>query len=261
MTVTLERADDGRVATLRFAGEHPANALDLATVEALLTRVDEARADRDLRVLVVAGRDDVFSAGADLKHLAGLADDDYRHYIATEYRLFAAVESLPLITVAAVAGACVGNAAELALACDFRIVATAGRIGLPEMRIGFVAPAQRLAAYVGVGKARELLYAGRLLPADEAFALGLVTEVADDLPAAVERAAQRWSAVAPFALPYTKAGLARVYGLATPTGGRFDEQEAAAAFATFRGPDFAEGSAAALAGRRPDFTSRRGQDW
>jgi enoyl-CoA hydratase/carnithine racemase len=257
MTVTLERSDDGTVATLRFAGEHPLNVLDAATLEALLARVREVAADRAVRVLAVTGRDDVFSGGADLPHLAALDDDAYRAYLATEYTLFAELEELPLVTVAVIAGACVGNGAEMALCCDFRICATAARIGLPEMRVGFVSPAQRLARLVGMGRAKELLYGGRLLPAPEALDLGLVTAVADDLAAETARATTRYAAFSPYALPFTKAGVHRAYGVDGVGARPFDALEQAAAYATFRGPDFTEGSDAALAGRRPVFTSQR----
>lgn len=262
--ITLDRSEDGRVATLTLATEHPANVFTTEVLDGLLARVREVRADRDVRVLVLRGRADVFSGGADLTLLGGLDDDAYRHYIATEYTLFAEVEALPLITVAVLAGACIGNATELALACDLRVAAADTRIGLPEMRVGFVAPAQRLAAYVGVGRAKELLYSGRLLGAAEAAELGLVTAVADegDLAGTVESTVRRHAAAAPFALPFTKAGIHRAYGLVPlegPAAGRFDAQEQAAAFATFRGPDFAEGAAAALAGRRAGFTGRRAE--
>jgi enoyl-CoA hydratase/carnithine racemase len=253
MTVSLERSDDGQVATLRFVREHP-NALDLDTLEEMLARVREVEADRAVRVLLITGTPTVFSGGADLTSLGALDDDAYRHYIATEYRLFAEVEALPLVTVAVIAGPCVGNATELALACDFRICATDARIGLPEMRVGFVAPAQRLTAFVGIGRAKELLYGGRLLAASDALDLGLVTTVTDDLESEAAKAATKYAAYPPFALGFTKQGIHRCYGAEER---RFDQAEQDAAFATFRGPDFAEGAAAALEGRRAVFTSQR----
>jgi enoyl-CoA hydratase/carnithine racemase len=256
MTVTLDRSPDGRIATLRFAADHPMNVFTHETLEELLRRVREVRDDRGIRVLLVTGTDTVFSGGADLAYLGGLDADGFRDYLATEYTLFAEVEDLPLITVAVIAGPCIGNATELALACDFRICAGDARIGLPEMRVGFVSPAQRLTAYVGIGKAKELLYGGQLLSAAEALELGLVTAVADDLPAEADRAAQRYARYAAFALPFTKAGVNRCYG--ARSGPReFDHLERDAALATFVGPDFAEGSAATLEGRRAEFTSQR----
>lgn len=256
MTVTLDRSGDGRIATLRFASDHPLNVFSAGTLEQLRERVSEVLADRTVRVLVLTGTDTVFSGGADLDYLNGLDDAGYRHYIATEYALFTEVEDLPLVTVAAIAGPCVGNATELALACDVRICAADVRIGLPETRVGFVAPAQRLTRYVGIGRAKELLYGGRLLPAAEARELGLVTTVTDDLPGEVAAATRRYAGFAPLALALTKQGIHRCYGL-TGDGRTHDAAEGAAAFATFRGPDFAEGRAAALAGRRPVFDSVR----
>jgi enoyl-CoA hydratase/carnithine racemase len=256
MTVTLER--DGSVATLRFASDHPMNVFTVDTLESLREKVSEIAADTSVRVLVVTGKDTVFSGGADLTYLQALSDAEYQHYIATEYALFAEVEDLPVVTVAAIAGPCVGNATELALACDFRICTADVRIGLPEMKVGFVSPAQRLTAYVGIGKAKELIYGGRLVPAAEALELGLVTTVTDDLVKEVATATERYAGYSAFALPLTKIGIQRCYGLGGDGPGRtYDAEEQAAAFATFRGPDFAEGAAAALEGRRPRFTGER----
>ena len=257
MTVTVHRS--GPIATLRFTSAHAMNVFTTEALEEMLGHVRRLREDREIRVLVIRGNDAVFSGGADLTYLQALDHQAYRHYIATEYTLFAAVEDLPLVTVAAISGPCIGNATELALACDFRIAAADARIGLPEMKVGFVSPAQRLTAYVGIGKAKELLYGGRLLGAAEAAELGLVTAVAEDLAAEVDKAAGKYAAYAPYALPFTKAGVHRCYGL-TGDGRRFDAAEQAAAFATFTGPDFPEGAAAALAGRRPAFTSQRAEE-
>lgn len=258
MTVTLDRSDDGQIATLRFATDHPLNVFTTELLEELLDKVRELRADRTVRVVLLTGRETVFSGGADLGYLGGLDPEAYRHYMATEYTLFAEVETLPMITVAVIAGPCVGNATELALACDFRICSADTRIGLPEMRVGFVSPAQRLTAYLGIGKAKELIYDGRLLPAREALDLGLVTSVADDLTAEVDKAARRYAGYSPYALPFTKLGIQRCYGVTGEVPARdYDRDEQAAAIATFHGPDFPEGAAAALAGRRPVFTSQR----
>ena len=256
MTVSLDRSPDGQVATLRFAGDHPLNVFTVDTLDDLLRRVREIRDDRAVRVLVVTGTPTVFSGGADLAYLGGLDADAFRHYLAVEYTLFAELESLPLVTVAAVAGPCIGNATELALCCDFRLCTADARLGLPEMRVGFVSPAQRLSAYVGIAKAKELLYGGALLTATEALELGLVTAITDDLPAETERAAQRYGRYSPYALPFTKAGINRCYG-ATDGARAFDDAEQAAALATFLGADHAEGAAAALEGRRAVFTAQR----
>jgi enoyl-CoA hydratase/carnithine racemase len=251
--VELERREDGRIARLRFSSTHRMNVMTLDTLERMLAAVDEIARDPDLRVLVVAGGDDVFSGGADLEMMRGLSDEAYKAYVATEYELFRKLEALPCLTVAALAGPCIGNAAEIALACDFRIARADLRFGYPELIVAFVAPAQRLSQYVGIGKAKELIYEGKLLRAEEAERLGLVTAVVDgDLDAAVEEAAERYARIAPFSVPLTKEGIHRCYGLP----GRYDALEASAAFATFKSEDFQEGANAALERRRPEFAGR-----
>jgi enoyl-CoA hydratase/carnithine racemase len=251
--VDLERREGGQIAQLRFRSSHRMNVMTLETLERMVQAVDEVAHDDDIRVLIVAGGDDVFSGGADLEMLRALGDDRYKAYIATEYELFRKLEALPCITVAALPGPCIGNAAEIALACDYRIARADLRFGYPELLVGFVAPSQRLSQYVGIGKAKELLYEGRLLKADEAERLGLVTKVVDgDLTAAVDEAAERYAQIAPVAVPLTKQGIHRCYGLP----GRFDALEASSAFATYKSEDFQEGASAALERRKPVFGGR-----
>jgi enoyl-CoA hydratase/carnithine racemase len=251
--VDLERSDDGRIGWLRFRSTHKMNVMTLSTMERMLAAVQEVGRDEQLRVLVIAGADDVFSGGADLESLRALGDADYKAFIATEYELFRTIEALPCITVAALPGPCIGNAAEIALACDFRIARADLRFGYPELIVAFVAPAQRLSQFVGIAKAKELLYEGRLLDAEQALELGLITRIAEgDLFEAVAKAAERWARIAPFSIPLTKAGIHRCYGLP----GRYDALEASAAFATFKSEDFQEGANAALERRRPTFSGR-----
>lgn len=251
--VTLRRTSGGNVAWLRFASDHPANVITAELLERFLEAVDALEADPP-RVLVVSGRDDVFSGGADLGSLRAMSDDAYRAYIAAEYRLFRRVDLLPFVTIAVVAGPCIGNAAELALACDLRLAAESARIGFPEPRVGFVAPAQRLTRFVGIGRAKELLYTGAVLRAAQAQAEGLVTAVAADdrLAHATEEMVATYASYAPVALRLTKEGVGRAYGVSDD----HDEAERSAAFATFKTDDFREGSAAALERRQANFNGR-----
>lgn len=208
--VALER--DGAVAFLRFASGRRGNAIGEPLVRALHERVAEVAADPP-RVLVLSGRPDVFSVGADVESVGALDAAAFRAFVELEYALFAAVEELPLVTIAALAGACIGNAAELALACDLRVAQQRTKLGLPEVRAGFAAPAQRLSRYVGIGRAKQLLYSGAVLSAAEAHALGLLNEVVPDgeLEAAARRLAAELAALEPRAVRHTKANVARAY--------------------------------------------------
>jgi enoyl-CoA hydratase/carnithine racemase len=252
--VRVERGNEAGVTWLRFNTDHPANIVTPSLLDEIARRVDVLAVDPTVRVMMLAGADTVFAGGADLLAMQTMPDDDYQAYIATEYRLFRLVENLPFITIAVVAGACVGNGAELALACDLRIAGTSSRIGFPEPRVGFVAPAQRLSRYVGIGWAKEILYTGRLLKSAEAAELGLFTEVVDDaeLWDRAAEVASEYASRAPIALRRTKEGLERAYGAA----GDHDAAERAAAFETFKSADFIEGSSATLERRAPVFAGR-----
>ena len=255
--VTLEQSDDGKIAWLRFDSDHKANVFTIGMLRDLTARVEELRdaePSEQPNVLVIAGRDTIFSGGADLKSIQEMPDEAYVEYIRTEYHLFQMIDTLPFITIAMLAGPTIGNGSELALACDFRIAAENIRFGLPEMAVGFIAPTQRLARFVGIGKAKEILFSSALLKAPEALDLGLVTQVVpiDDLVAETQKAAERYAAVAPVALRLTKQGMQRAYRYDP----EHDDLEQQWAFATFKSDDFQEGADAVLNRRQPQFAGK-----
>ena len=211
--VRLDYSEDKQVAWLRFESEHRANVFTIGMLRDLLAAVEELRDGKQPRVLVIAGRDNVFSGGADLRSIQAMSDDDYKTYIETEYKLFALIDTLPFATVAMLTGACIGNGAELALACDFRIASDTTRFGMPEMAVGFIAPTQRIARFLPLGRAKDFLFGSKLLDATSALELGLFTTVvpSDVLVAETEKAAAKYATIAPIALRLTKQGLQRSY--------------------------------------------------
>ncbi|NKQ53189.1 enoyl-CoA hydratase/isomerase family protein [Amycolatopsis sp. K13G38] len=251
-TITLEK--DGPVGRMRFSSEHPANVFTLPMLREMAEHVGELERPGELRVLVVEGRADTFSGGADLQSILDMDEATYIDYIETEYRLFRAIETLPLTTVALLRGSCVGNAAEIALACDFRVAAETCRIGWPEIHVGFFAPSQRLARFVGIGQAKEILFEGKLLKAPRAKELGLLTDVVaeDELEAATDKLAADLATRAPVAVRLTKAGIERAYSF-PPDNPGLEVRAAAQSYAT---EDLREGAAAILERRRPTFHGR-----
>lgn len=234
---------DGAAMELRFNSRRPLNAVTIDLVSDLLDTVRSLTAKPELRVIVFRGLDDVFTGGADLRAVASFNTDQYRHYIETEFALFAAVEALPFITVAALTGACIGNGAELALACDFRLATERVVFALPEAKLGVQGPTQRLPKFVGLGVAKDLLYRARVLRAEEALKLGLVTEViaSSDQDAAITRFVDELVTLPPVATRITKQNIESAYvaassGLATEidssmrTRGTNDFREGVAAF-------------------------------
>jgi enoyl-CoA hydratase/carnithine racemase len=253
MSEQVDLRRDGDVAWLSFRSGTAMNVITTRLLELLHIAIDEVEAAPP-RVLMIVGRKESFSAGADLSALRAMDEANYAAFIKSEYELFRRIDGLPFLTVAVVAGACIGNAAELTLACDFRIAAEGCRWGLPETKVGFPAPMQRLARFVGIGKAKELVYYGKVLKAKDAHDIGLLSSVVLDehLMSEAEALAWRLAKFAPIATMRTKAAINRVYRIDED----FDEEELASALHCFQSQDFTEGADAVLERRAPEFAGR-----
>ncbi|GAA2323810.1 enoyl-CoA hydratase-related protein [Streptomyces kunmingensis] len=192
MTVHLEIADG--VGTIRL-DRPPMNALDVAVQDRIKELAHEATARTDVRAVVVRGSEKVFAAGADIKEMQAM---DHAAMVGRARALqdsFSAVARIPKPVVAAVTGYALGGGCELALCADFRIAADNAKLGQPEILLGLIPGAggtQRLARLIGPSKAKDLIFTGRQVRADEALTLGLVDRV---VPAAeVFAAAHAWAA-------------------------------------------------------------------
>ncbi|MFJ9087673.1 enoyl-CoA hydratase/isomerase family protein [Streptomyces sp. NPDC102384] len=191
MTVHLEVADG--VGTIRL-DRPPMNALDIAVQDRIKELAEEATTRDDVRAVVIRGSEKVFAAGADIKEMREM---DHAAMVARSRGLqdsFTAVARIPKPVVAAVTGYALGGGCELALCADFRIAADNAKLGQPEILLGLIPGAggtQRLSRLVGPSKAKDLIFTGRQVRADEALTLGLVDRV---VPAAeVFDAANAWA--------------------------------------------------------------------
>jgi enoyl-CoA hydratase/carnithine racemase len=214
MLVQIDRRDDG-VATLLLNRPEKRNALDRALMQAIAEALDSIRDDSAVRVLVLRGGGPVFSSGIDhsllleVMQMARTVPLAHLHHDLQE--VFHRLERLRKPVIAAMHGACVGMAFELALACDFRIATAECLVGLPEIHFGIVPDVggtTRLTRAVGPVKAKELVMLGSLVPAREAARLGLITQEADDeadLDARVSALAAQLAALSPAALGHAKA--------------------------------------------------------
>jgi enoyl-CoA hydratase/carnithine racemase len=185
---------DRAVGTIRL-DRPPMNALNAEVQAELRAAADEAAERKDVRAVVVYGGEKVFAAGADIKEMTELTYADMVDRSRPLQAAFAAVARIPKPTVAAVNGYALGGGCELALACDLRIAADDARLGQPEIQLGIIPGAggtQRLARLVGPSRAKELIFTGRFVSADEALRIGLVDQV---VPAAdVYSSAMTWAA-------------------------------------------------------------------
>ena len=176
--VNYEVSDIG-VATLRL--DRPkVNALNEQVATEIGEVVDEIATNAAARAVIVWGGERVFAAGADIKEMATQDTTTMYRYIGRFQNVFTRLEQLPQVTIAAITGYALGGGCELALACDLRICAEDSKLGQPEILLGVMPGAggtQRLPRLVGLGRAKEIIYSGRFVDADEALRIGLVNEI------------------------------------------------------------------------------------
>lgn len=170
---------DGAVGVLRL-NRPPLNVLDRKAQAALRLAAETAATDERVRAVVVHGGPTAFSAGADIKEMAAMTHAEMVGHSAVLQAAFDAVAAIPKPVVAAINGPALGGGCELALAADVRICGSEARLGLPEILLGVIPGAggtQRLPRLIGPAKAKELIFTGRQVSADEALAMGLVDQV------------------------------------------------------------------------------------
>jgi enoyl-CoA hydratase len=171
--ITTERQDNG-VELIRF-NRPPMNALSAELLGELADHVSALAEDADLKAVVLTGSEKAFAAGAEISQLQSDTP-----IIENFRRAFDGFAAIPRPVIAAVSGFALGGGLEAALACDLRLVSEKARLGVPEIALGVFPGAggtQRLARLIGPAKAKEMIWTGRHVRADEALAIGLVDRV------------------------------------------------------------------------------------
>lgn len=256
----VDRHEDG-VVTLTFALPQRRNAMTAELTDAWVRTMAELRGDRGVRAVVVTGEGSAFCAGGDVSWLAESPDltvDDIRARMLPFYTSWLSIKDLDVPTIAAINGPAIGAGLCVALACDLRYAAASAYMSVPFARLGMhpgMATTWMLPEVVGLPVARELLFTGRSVDADEALRIGLVNGVYGDdaLMEEVAGVASRIAANAPVAVRLTKVAMAR--------GGHRSladalEWEALAQPVTLGMADLGEGLRAAKDKRAPKFTGR-----
>jgi enoyl-CoA hydratase len=243
--VTIE----GTVGTLTLDAP-PLNLLSDALRAALLEALADFRA-RGLRAVIVTGRGRAFCAGADLRDEAKLTPEQVQAFLDADEAVFTALAEFPGATIAAVTGYAYGGGLELALACDIRVAGRAARFAGVGVKLGLTVSTARLPRLVGESAALDLLLTGRVVEADEALALGMVSALADD----VEAEARRWADIvasrAPLSVQANKVGLRHCARLPLAEAVAYERGEWARLQRT---RDHKEAVQAFFAKRTPDFT-------
>lgn len=233
------------------------NALDIETMRQLGDALERLDADGGCRAIVITGAGErAFAAGADIKEMAEATPETLRQ--ANGFANWERIRGIRTPIIAAVRGYALGGGCELAMACDMLIAADDAVFGQPEIKIGVIPGAggtQRLTRALGKARAMEIILTGRNLPARDAEALGLVTQLVPreaTLSAALELAA-RIAAMPPLAVRAAKAAVNAAFE-ASLTDGLAGERTAF--YELFATEDQREGMAAFLEKRAPDFKGR-----
>jgi enoyl-CoA hydratase len=248
---------EGAVATITVDRQEALNALDVDTLTELRDRLRELANDDGARVVILTGAGEkAFIAGADIKYMSGLDVDQAKEWGALGHEAGRLLETMPKPTICAVNGFALGGGCELALACDIRYAATMAKLGQPEVNLGIIpgwGGTQRLARVCGLGVAKDLIFTGRLVDAEEALRVGLVTAVHDPVIEQARETAELLAAKSPLALRLMKELANRALG------GDHGENLAAEGETfgeLFSSEDAKEGLSAFVEKREPKFAGR-----
>jgi len=171
---------DGKIGIVKINRPGVLNAVNVETILEIEKAVKEFNDNKDILVIIITGEGKSFVSGSDISRLAEMDSLKAREYSQIGQRVLSYIENIEKPVIAAVNGYALGSGCELAMACDIRIASEKAKFGQPEVKLGLIpghAGTQRLARLVGVGKAKELIFTGDLIDAQEAMRIGLVNKV------------------------------------------------------------------------------------
>ncbi len=258
MTDLVLRETRGPVALLTLNRPKALNALDAEILGALRAAIDAVGADIGVRALVVTGEGRAFAAGADIAAMRKLDPIEGEAFSRLGHETFAALEALPIATIAAVNGFALGGGCELALACDFIYASEKAAFGQPEVALGLIpgfGGTSRLTRRVGIAWAKELVLGGANIKADEALRIGLANRVfaPEALVDAAVAAGEGIAAKGPVAVALAKRVLEEGQDADVRTAHSLEQKAFGLVFAS---EDRIEGMDAFLEKRDPSFKGR-----
>lgn len=255
MTDDLLFERKGKVGYITFNRPQARNAFTFRMYEQLREIFEKMSDEKELKVLVLTGAGDkAFAAGTDIGEFRAFSKpEDAIGYEVRGEEVLSLIERTRIPTIAAISGACTGGGAGIAAACDLRIATKNARIGFPISRtLGNCLSMEnyaRLAALIGMSRAKEMIFTARLLGSDEALAAGFLSEIVEDHEALMKRAdelAETIAGHAPLTLAATKEAFRRL------RDGVRDGEDLI--LSCYMSQDFREGLEAFLAKRTPNWT-------
>ena len=247
----------GRIAVLSINRPEKRNSLNLATRKEIVQVLDTVSADPEVGVLVLTGEGDkAFIAGSDLNEFGRMSPLEAHQFLDTyAQRMYTRFEELDIPVIAMIHGLCLGGGCELAMACDIRVASDQAKFGQPEILLGIMPGSggtQRLPKLVGQGMARELIFTGDIIDAEQALRIGLVNRVVppDELEDTVMKMAGKIAKKSALALKMAKRSMRMGQEVGLTAGLAY---EALAETSLFCSPDRDEGVNAFFEKRKPEF--------
>jgi enoyl-CoA hydratase len=233
------------------------NALDVETLTELRDQLRELEGDESVRAVILTGAGEkAFVAGADIKYMSVLGVEEAKAWGVLGHEAGRLLETMPKPTIAAVNGFALGGGCELALACDIRYAASGAKLGQPEVKLGIIpgwGGTQRLARVCGLGVAKELIFTGRVVGAEEALRIGLVNAVHDPVLDKARETAALVASKSPIALRLMKSLANRALGGDHDANLNAESETFGELFSTY---DAKEGMTAFVEKREPVFEGR-----
>ena len=249
---------DGAVAVLKVNRPKALNALNQETLLDLIAAFDELNNDEAVRVIVLTGEGKAFVAGADIKEMVPYSAPEARCFSETGHVLMSSMEKIEKPIIAAVNGFALGGGMELALGCDFIFASEKAKFGQPEINLGIIpgfGGTQRLTRLIGRARAKELIYTGDMIGADEAKALGIVNKIfpVEALLEETKKVAANIAGKGALTLRLAKSTIDAGVTVDLKVGCAFERDAFALCFSH---EDQKEGMNAFLEKRKPSFTSK-----
>lgn len=229
--------EDGNVAIIKMNRPSAMNALNKETLEELDKVIDYIQERDEIYSVIITGEGKAFVAGADIAQMKDMGLIEGKNFGKLGNKVFRKIEEMTKPTIAAINGFALGGGCELAMACDLRIASEKAKFGQPEVGLGITpgfGGTQRLARIVGIPKAKEMIYTGKIINSQQAFNIGLVNHVVDsnDLIKEAKSMANSIANNAPIAVRFAKEAINKGIETDIETGISYETEVFGSCFAT-----------------------------